>query len=397
MLYDQLTAGRGVQSTCYCIYCQEEFRRTYDREMPRFPHQGSYYDQPVVEDPEAQRVLRDFQIRNARHFCRRIQRAFDDVRPEAFYIQNWLFGGMAEECGEFVDGLFGERHITTDVNEVALAHRLMRAYGHKPVWGNYSYSYHHHATFRSVESTHMALMDTVASGCSATLLDLNATDDNKNRYDDMKEAMRQVRWTTDALKDSHHVKYAAVLHSRASEEFAHDDFVPSFEGTFEILAEQQVPLEFITEKSVQSGGLDGYKVLVMPNTAYVSDATAEAITAFVQTVGGWWRLIGRACSTIGGKCERTTGSPRWRGSAGARSWRGIWILGIRRWTHRSTFRAWTWLPGAAISGISVRTITPLSRKELRKGSCIFGRPLSVSTPLIKPPSPPQSLTPIRSS
>ena len=286
MLYDQLTAGRGVQSTCYCVYCQEEFRRTYDREMPRSSHQGSYYDQPIVEDPEAQRLLRDFQIRNARHFCRRIQRAFDDIRPEAFYIQNWLFGGMAEECSEFVDGLFGERHITTDVNEVALTHRLMRAYGQKPVWGNYSYSYHHHATFRSIESTHMALMDTVASGCSATLLDLNATDDNKNRYEDMKEAMRQVRWTTDALKDSHHVKYAAILHSRSSEEFAHDDFVPSFEGTFEVLAEQQIPLEFITEKSVQSGGLDGYKVLIMPNTAYVSDATAEAITAFVHNGGG---------------------------------------------------------------------------------------------------------------
>ena len=45
-------------------------------------------------------------------------------------------------------------------------------------------------------------------------------------------------------------------------------------------------LEFITEKSVQSGGLDGYKVLIMPNTAYVSDATAQAITAFVHNGGG---------------------------------------------------------------------------------------------------------------
>ena len=286
MLYDQLTASRGTQSTCYCVYCQEEFRRTYDREIPRSPHEGSYFDQPIVEDPEAQRLLRDFQIRSARHFCRRIQRAFDEVRPEAFYIQNWLFGAMAEECGEFVDGLFGERHITTDINEVALAHRLMRAYGQKPVWGNYSYSYHHHATFRSIESTHMGLMDAVASGCSATLLDLNATDDNKNRYEDIKEVMRQIRWTTDALKDSHHVKYAAILHSRASEEFAHDDFVPSFDGTFEVLAEQQVPLDFVTEKSVQNGGLDGYKVLVMPNTAYVSDATAEAIATFVESGGG---------------------------------------------------------------------------------------------------------------
>ena len=286
IFYDSLNAGKHDRSTCYCVYCQEEFRRTYDTEMPRSPDRSASLEQPLLDDPVETQLMRDFQTRAARNHCRRIRRAIDEVRPGTFYLQSWFVGPLTEDCAEFVDGGLTARKITTHVNDVVIPQRLAKAYGGKPVWGNTPYAYHHHATFRTVEHAQLVLMDGAAARCCPSVQDLNASDDNRNRYEDMREVMRQVRWTSDALKDCQPVRYAAILHSRSSEERARDDFVSSFEGYFEVLAAQQVPLEFVSEKTVCEGGLQGFKVLVLPNAAYLGDSTVEAIREFVGSGGG---------------------------------------------------------------------------------------------------------------
>ena len=176
MLYDQLTAGRGGSIDLLLRLLSRgvssDLRPGDATLLPsgqllRSAHRGGSRGPAAVtgfSDPQCSPFLPTHPAR----------------RSTTFGLKRFTFrtGCSAAWLKSAVNSLTGSSVSVTsqpNVNEVALTHRLMRAYGQKPVWGNYSYSYHHHATFRSIESTHMALMDTVASGCSATLLDLNAT------------------------------------------------------------------------------------------------------------------------------------------------------------------------------------------------------------------------------
>ena len=283
LYFDQLSA------TCYCRYCSENFRRRFDREMPKVPNLAQFTraTSPIhLDDPGNALLLQEFRVANARHFCRRIRRAIDEIKPDTVYIQNWLFGSLAEDCAEFIDGILPELHLTTDVNSIAITNRVVGAYSGRPIWANVSHAYHHHGRVHTVDHTHLLLMEGAAARCSPTIVELNASDDNRNRYEDLKEAMRQIRWSSDALKAVRPLKYAAILHSRSSQEVLGEEFSAAFEGFYEVLASQHLPLEVITEKVVQEGALEGFAVLVIPNAACLADGTVKAIRNFVDAGGG---------------------------------------------------------------------------------------------------------------
>ena len=280
LFFDQLSVS------CYCVYCQESFRRTYGREMPRDPDFNRFPRTSMSLDLEDTRLLGDFWATSARRFCRRIRRAIDEVRPGTVYVQNWLIGFAAEVCSDYVDVPLPVRHLSTEINDFDISKRLATAYGGKPVWANVPHAYFHHAKVHTIEHTHLLLMQGAASRSSPVIVDLNASDYNKGRYDELREAMRQVRWTSDALKGSAPVKYAALLHSRYSEEMSAAEFGDSFDGIYDILASQHVPVELVSEKGVQEGSLDGFKVLVLPNTTHLAEATVAAIEEFVENGGG---------------------------------------------------------------------------------------------------------------
>lgn len=280
IFFDQLSAA------CYCSYCLNAFRSEYGGEMPRESQFGRFPGQAFLDDPAAASLLRSFRIASARRFCRRIRLAIDEVRPGTVYIQNWIFGPAAEACAEYVDAILPEQHLSTDIDAMPIGNRLVGAYGGKAVWANVSHAYHHHATVHTVEHTQLLLMQGAAARCSPNIIELNALDDNMGGFADLKEALRQVRWATDALKGCAAVKYAAVLHSRFSEELGDQEFRAATAGIYDVLAYQQIPFEFITEKTVQAGGLAGFKVLILPNATHLADATVDAIGEFVRGGGG---------------------------------------------------------------------------------------------------------------
>ena len=281
-------------TACHCRYCRENFLRTYGQEMPPTdsPSVGGIVGSFDVKGDSGatrqQALLRDFGIGSSRHFCRRIRRAIDEIRQDTVYIQNHLSGAAAEACAPHVDAVMGEGYLKPGaVYAVGLKNREVTAYTGKPAFGNMAYPQGgHHGKVRAVEHAHLVLADIASARANPCFIELNVSDYNVNRYDELKEALRQIRWTSDALKGTEPVKYAAILHSLPTEERFPEEFTASFEGFYEILASQQVPLEVVTDNGITNGELNGFKVLVLPNSACLANATIEAIESFVNAGGG---------------------------------------------------------------------------------------------------------------
>ena len=121
---------------------------------------------------------------------------------------------------------------------------------------------------------------------SPNVIELNALDDSRDGYEGLCDAMRQVRWASDALKGCEPVKYAAVLHSRVLEQSGDDAFQSSVAGVYDLLAYQHIPFEFVSERSVLEDRLQGFSVLIIPNATHLGTPTLEAIESFVSGGGG---------------------------------------------------------------------------------------------------------------
>jgi hypothetical protein len=73
------------------------------------------------------------------------------------------------------------------------------------------------------------------------------------------------------------VRYAALLHSYNTHRLYSDRFENAFEGMYRLLFENHIPCEIVNETGIQSGKLDGYKVLVMPDVVSLAHETVTAI------------------------------------------------------------------------------------------------------------------------
>jgi hypothetical protein len=301
-------------SSCACNYCKENFRRRFGREMPDWTSWRYIPDDVLGRTPEDTRLLRIFWLDNLCHFCWRIHKAVKQTRKSVLYIQSVVYEATSQAVAPYVDAICPERHLhySRDINEIVVSNRLTASYGKKPLIFPCQYGYNHHAKDRPVEHFHLILMEGAATKCSPALMELNMRDDNNNRGEDYQEALRQIQWTCDVMKHAEPIKYAALFHSRDSENYMpvnpdidvivdsagalqHSKNVrsgvsrehrASFDGYYEILKSRQVPVETITETDLVGKSLFDYKVLILPNVLCLSDENLHRIKEFAQAGGG---------------------------------------------------------------------------------------------------------------
>lgn len=95
------------------------------------------------------------------------------------------------------------------------------------------------------------------------------------------------RWTIGARP----MPWAAMLVSEPTRQFvAHKDiagrFLPHVFGAFRTALEEHRPLDLIADTDVSREGLSRYRVLILPDSAALSEAQVEAIRGFVRDGGG---------------------------------------------------------------------------------------------------------------
>ena len=167
--------------------------------------------------------------------------------------------------------------------------------------------------------------------------------------------MRQVRWSSDALKDVSPVKYAAILHSRPSNDVFGEEFTDSFQGYYEVLASQHLPVEIVSEKGVQEGALDGFAVLVLPNAVCLADATVNAIEEFVNAGGGLVASYRTGMCDEDGNLRSRPAISDLAGIDPSRSSPGTGTSHIQTWMSRFRFPASTCAPAVHSSATCDRS------------------------------------------
>lgn len=282
--FDQLPAA------CYCPYCREKFERSYGTRMPVDPESEVRDPWHVLSDgdtPEG-KLLEEFQRDSIRSFCANIRRLIDETRPGAIYVQCYLSGVRAEIGEPYVDAFLPELYIHSDVTMygLSMSNRLTAAYGRKPVWNFIRHAVSHDARVNPAIQTKTCLGDWLADGCSPVVEELAAIDDNRNGYEELQLACQQVKLVQEALEGSQPLQYCALLHSKASERRYRKDHNESFAGFYQLLVEQHIPFDVVTETGVEDGELGQYQALVLPNAVCLSDGTVERIVDFVEGGGG---------------------------------------------------------------------------------------------------------------
>jgi len=272
--------------SCYCPWCRAKFERRYGCPMPIVPDEFFVYNSPAGLPP----ALKQFRDDSVRSFCAGIRRIVDDVRPGTCYAQNWVRNVQSHLARGLADVLLPEFYQKDDLIPLGLRQRLTKAYfDDGPVWGNVRHSVRHDARHHPLRGTRMLLVDCVANRASPLMLDLCAMDFDTTGVEELAQTFDQMRAMQEMQIGAHPVRYAALLHSYTTHRLYADRFEGAFEGLYRLLFEHHILCEVVTEDGIQQGGLQGYRVLVMPDVVSLADATVAAIR---DAVGEGLGLVG---------------------------------------------------------------------------------------------------------
>ena len=83
------------------------------------------------------------------------------------------------------------------------------------------------------------------------------------------------------------VRYAAVYHSQSAKDRCRSqaDFVRDMSGSFRILQDLHLPVEFVFDEAISAEKLQGISVLLMPDITGLCDAEWAAVSAFLERGG----------------------------------------------------------------------------------------------------------------
>jgi hypothetical protein len=114
--------------------------------------------------------------------------------------------------------------------------------------------------------------------------------ESAGREDYLRRHGENIKAREPWLADSEPVPYIGIVASEQTRTLYGRGALPMYLshvlGAFRALLETHVPIRLLTEADLEDGELQGVRVLVLPNTACLSDRGAEVIRRFVRAGGG---------------------------------------------------------------------------------------------------------------
>lgn len=300
----QMTGADGItfdgycnDAFCYCDYCKAKYLQDTGKQIPAYVDYGS-------ADYRQYLAWQDAQICD--HMTR-MQAALDAANPDfAFYIWSTNAGRyghfltsprvMPTELNLLFDCSMQEWwHDETNIGSSIIPYfglRYMSAVTRQRPWLSEPYPYTHWqdavigivaSSMPNEEMRHRTSATQAAGG----LVGFSWEAKSPIRRSVFDGADRRNTWT---YKEST-LKWAAMLVSEPTRQFyGRADpvgrYLESCFGFFRALTEEHIPVDLITHTDLREGLASSYKVLILPNTACMSDEDNSAVRAFVAAGGG---------------------------------------------------------------------------------------------------------------
>jgi hypothetical protein len=150
------------------------------------------------------------------------------------------------------------------------------------VWSNVRHAVDHDARHHPIPGTRLLLVNCLANSAAPLLSEQDAMDFDATGKSEVAKTFEHIRAMQEIQADAEPVRYAALLHSKMTQQLYPDRFDEAFEGMYRLLVESHIPFEIVNEAQVQRGGLQAYEVLVAPDTVSLADETVRAIQGAVQ-------------------------------------------------------------------------------------------------------------------
>ncbi len=315
---------------CYCESCRKKFKSIYGTDMP------------VTEDWSDPNWINfvQFRSRSLAEFLKGCREAVQSVNPEGVVFLNagswaagtWRFARSMEIVGEFEDFNGAEAFFHPGPHEHLLypwapTGKYMAA-GDKPaiVFSHAMMGVWHYLPLSKIE-TELAIAQTVATGANPWF----ATTDYAIQYshdeaiEPIKEIQGFIAEHEEYYENTSSCAEIALLNSSQAGTYYFSSFEGfygetgsgkeenllvdmgsgakevdwkkrkeiceasvdnSYLGYFLAMTRSHIPFDVVIDKNISSEGLSKYKVLILPNSACLSDSQIVAIKEFVKRGGG---------------------------------------------------------------------------------------------------------------
>lgn len=281
--------------TCYCDTCKSKFRGESGNDIPS----AENWDNPVWREFNEWRyrciaawVQR---MHSAIHAAKddavfiaavQLAESLETIRPGGWDIDYWLpyQDVLAFEC---------QRRNTAPWWPGIQAKYLCGIAPEKPRWMTVSYFYPWWRLYAAPEEENRPwIAQQFANGVSSWLHINGAASplfDRRGLAPMQSVFQRLERWEK-YFEDARSNARVAIVYSRFTQDnYGRDDpykrYVDAVRGYYCALLEAHIPFDVLSDKFLGSEGLKQYRVLVLPNTACLSDAAVATIKAFAKAGG----------------------------------------------------------------------------------------------------------------
>lgn len=289
---------------CQCPYCREKFKKSCGAELPM----KADWEDPVWHK------YRNWIKNNNRELWSGIVRTMKKIKPDLKVVFNrenfrkWLSSPPEESAlfaHKIADGVHVEssvrfvNHPFTHINEQCMFGQAINT----PVWVwvEYPVMPWSHLSCPPAEIK-IKTAKVIANGAKPMVWSIPQAPDCDNRgLSGIKEMYGLVEKNERYFNDVTPIPFAAILSSTQTGKWyvketepEHDDEVTGkarrykhcFQGISKALLKNHIPFGIILDEHINADYLSRYKVLILPNTACMSNAQCAEISKFVLNGGG---------------------------------------------------------------------------------------------------------------
>lgn len=292
ILLDSFRYMPDFERACYCEYCRVRHRGELDRDLP------------VVEDWSSRAYRESFLWRYSVNVkaLKKIWRAIREKSPQTILVYNSHPAGwkgrantIVELARNFIDIVFAE---ASEVDYqppgfIAEIVKLTKALsGERRVWATRNAF---HMALTTTSTTPIAIKQGVreifAAGGDPMVLVFSSTYVNSQLFKQpIREVFEEIEKLEEFMEGVKRVRYAGVVYSNRNRDWAGQSdprhVTDEIRGFYYALAYSGLPVDFVVDAQLDSGDIYNYKVLVLPNTASLSERNVKHISEYVNSGRG---------------------------------------------------------------------------------------------------------------